>query len=88
MSRCREFVLFFSVMDEGSSLFLARNVANFLPALAGGTTVIEQTSVDEALGVRASVCAIRPVAAGGPKPCLWQQVGDDMGLSIAGLCSS
>ena len=48
----REFVLFFSVMDEGSSLLLARNVANFLPALAGGATVLEQTSTDEALGVR------------------------------------
>ena len=52
-------MLFFSVMDEGSSLFLSRNMANFLPALAGGTTVIEQTSTDEALGVRVlcSMCA-------------------------------
>ena len=49
---CREFVLFFSVMDEGSSLFLARNIANFLPDLAGGTTVIVQASTDEAVGVR------------------------------------
>jgi hypothetical protein len=50
---CREFVLFFSVIDEGSSLYLARNMANFLPALAGGNTVVTQTSTDEARGVRA-----------------------------------
>ena len=50
-SASREFVLFFSVIDEGSSLYLARNIANFLPALAGGTTVIMETSTDEAIGV-------------------------------------
>ena len=45
-------MLFFSVLDEGSSLYLARNMANFLPALAGGSTVIMDTSADEASGVR------------------------------------
>lgn len=50
---CREFVLFFSVMDEGSSLLFWRNLIDFLPNMAGGvnSTTLTEPSYNEATGV-------------------------------------
>ena len=45
-------MLFFSVMDEGSSLLFARNLAHFLPAEAGGNVMITTPSQNDAVSVR------------------------------------
>ena len=49
-------MLFFGVMDEGSSLLFGRNLANFLPKLAGGKNAdtLSKPVDNEAISVRLS----------------------------------
>lgn len=59
---CREFVLFFSVMDEGGSVLFGRNLVDYLPKIFGGddADTLSAPVTNDYTGVRSSFLSSPP----------------------------